>query len=224
MGTIVGIFAIFIVFLLVLSSRMGENEGFSSLWKNWSENPRAATVDEQRELMRLTLIRVFEVSNIVAKTGQTPRIALNLLPNRLCDPVPQIRGCQPNAIGKKVLVEPLSAHKGQSDTVPVALRRALVQVRPTQNRLPAPALPNLLLLNGDAPMTPDDRRLVADLYKGKVSGGLGYASMSWAVVSADGKTAIMQTTLINRTSERYMGVGVFRHQGGLWRRTDVLRY
>lgn len=223
-GTAVGGFAIFLVFLLVLSSRSGENEGFSGLWSRVFASPRAATVDEQREFIRLSLGYVLEQAASGTHAAKPPSMALQILPHRLCEPIPQMRGCEPTASGKRLLSDKAAPEDRLLQHLPMDLRRALVQVHPADRRLPNPELPGVIVHDESRNMTPEEQRKVLGLFRGEEPGGAGYAAVSWAVVSADGKTAAMDLVLVSPGNKSASGVEVFRRDAGGWRRRERLRY
>jgi hypothetical protein len=261
---LVGIALLGSVVALVILSRSGEYNLLSDSWDRWLAHPRAATLDEQREFLRLSLGQIIEPTasartrtasgiasgaetgahqgaekgaqkTVVSSTKATTkkhaktdahaaRLALSLVPRRLCSPIPQTRGCQPDASGRILIAKDPPPSAQQIERVPVELRDALVRIRPAADRLPDPGLPEVVSYARDQALTPEKQRLILGLFKGEVPGGLGYASLSWAVVSADEKTALMDALLVSGRKGSFMAIEVFRHDGVAWRRTERLRY
>jgi hypothetical protein len=181
-------------------------------------------VDEQRQFLRLSLGKVLEQAASGSGSVKTPSLALQLAPSRLCAPIAQMRGCAPTAAGKRLMDDEPTAEERSLAHLPMDLRRALVQVHPADSRQPDPELPGLVFNDRDRTMTPEEQRTVLGLFKGEVPGGAGYAIVSWAVVSADGKTAAMDLLLVSSGKMSGSGIEVFRRDDAGWRRRERLRY
>jgi hypothetical protein len=250
------------VVVLVILSRSGEYNLFSGSWDRWLAHPRAATLDEQREFLRLSLGQIIEPTasarartrpgvasgteadehagaekggqksvdrSSKARTGtkfdpHMPRLALSLMPRRLCSPMPQTRGCQPDANGRILIAKDPPPSAQQIQRVPIELRDALVRIKPAAGHLPDPGLFEVVSYAQDEALTPEKQRLISSLLDGRWPGGLGHASFSWAIVSADGKTALMDALLVSGRKGSFMAIEVFRHDGVAWRRAERLQY
>ena len=105
LSVIAGIVVLASIAGLIVVSRFGETNIFSGSWTNRFGHPRAASVAEQREFMRLSLENILEAPSLGRASARTPQIALNAVPSRRCVPIPHTRGCGPDAAGKILMSE-----------------------------------------------------------------------------------------------------------------------
>ncbi|MCC7247544.1 MAG: hypothetical protein IT473_02875 [Lysobacter sp.] len=220
---------------LIILSRSGENELLSGPWRNAFGHPLPATVDEQREFMRLSLLTLLESPGrrragvaprtVVATSPGATRLALNAIPSRLCNEIPQLHTCTPNASGRSLISETPPPNAKKFERLPIALRRALVQAKPVSKYLPDPGVPGVVVYNDGAPLPAEKERLVRALFRGEVKGGLGHYLATWAVVSVDGQTALMDVTATGATDTGgYAAIEVFKRDPGGWRLAERLTY
>lgn len=210
---------------LIVFSRFGETDLFSGPWKNRFGHPRAATVAEQREFMRLSLENILEAPSSRGSATRTRQIALNAVPSRRCVPIPHTRGCGPDAAGKILMSETPPPHAKNIERAPIALRRALVQVKPGGRRLPDPGLPGVVFYNDGTTLPVDKERLMRALYRREVSGGLGHIFVTWAVVSSDERSALMNIVTTGGTDAGgYAAIEVFGRDPAGWHWVERLMY
>lgn len=239
LSVVAGIVLLTILATLIVLSRSGENAMLSGSMRDWFGHPRAATTTEQREFLRLSLERFLgppPSANAGAGAGKSahrataahPRIAMNAAPSRLCDPMPQVRWCEPNAFGKRLIAKPHSEATPQTnefERIPIALRHALVQVKPVSERLPDPNMAGVLVYNGAAKLSPEDERWALALLRHRVPGGLGHVFFTWAVISTDGRTALMEVATTGGVDGAgYNAIDVFERDSAGWRWVEKLRY
>ena len=210
LSVIAGIVVLASIAGLIVVSRFGETNIFSGFWTNRFGHPRAASVAEQREFMRLSLENILEASSLGRASARTPQIALNAVPSRRCVPIPHTRGCGPDAAGKILMSETPPPYAKNIERAPIALRRALVQAKPRASHLPDPGLPGVVFYNDGTTLPPDEERLMQALFRREVSGGLGHIFITWAVVSADDRTALMNIVTTGGTDAGgYAAIEVF---------------
>lgn len=216
LSVIAGIAVLASIAGLIVVSRFGETNVFSGSWTNRFGHPRAATVAEQREFMRLSLQQILEAPILEGPGSgraatRTPQIALNAVPSRRCVPIPHTRGCGPDAAGKILMSETPPPYAKNIERAPIALRRALVQAKPRAGHLPDPGLPGVVFYNDGTTLPPDKERLMQALFRREVSGGLGHIFITWAVVSIDERTALMNIVTTGGTDAGgYAAIEVFR--------------
>lgn len=225
-SVVAGIALLLSIALMVVLSRSGENKLLSDGMLSGLGHPRAATVDEQREFVRLSLQGLLESSDKKAPTpSAAPRLALNALPIRLCIEMPTLRACSPNAVGRLLMSETLPEESKNLERVPIALRRVLVQAKPAADHLPDPGIPGVVTYNDGAPLPPEKERLVLALVRGRQHGGYSHAMMTWAAVSTDGRTAVMDVTATGTPNARgYTALEVFERDAQGWRLADRAMY
>lgn len=227
LAAVFGLVAVLVAAAL-LSTRFAGSGGSSGPLDVLLARPRSATPAEQRELMRLSLRDAFERADEHASEGadaapassDSPRLALSLVPYRSCVPVPSLRRCEPDAHGRTLLSEEPPVGSKLIKRAPMKLREALVHIEPPAARLPDPELPRILVIAPGRKLTEEEENLVMGLFRGEVPGGVGYASMSWAIVSADGKTALMDV----HVNPGDMTLELFQREKTGWRRVHRLRY
>lgn len=235
LSVIAGISLLALIAGLVVVSRSGEEDVFSGPWRRWFAHPRAATVDEQREFMRLSLETMLEAPSrshagssahaAPASPTRTPRIALNAVPSRRCSPMPQIRWCEPDAAGRTLMSETPPPSAKKIERVPIALRRALVQAKPLSARLPDPGVPGVVVYNDGTKLSAENERLVLALFRREVPGALGHVFFTWAVVSVDGQSALMDVVAMGGVKGRgYSAIEVFKREPTGWRWVERLTY
>lgn len=233
-SVVVGIALLLSIAVLVVLSRSGEHKLLADARQTWFGHPRAATVDEQREFLRLMLEHRLEPStrsrpgrpaSAPPEPARTLRIALNAVPSRLCNPMPQVRWCEPDPTGRTLMSESPSPETKIIERAPLALRRALVQAKPAADRFPDPDVPGVLVYNGAETLSKDDERFAVALFRREIRGGLGHVFATWAVVSTDERTALMDVVATGGTDgDGYTAIFMFERDAQGWRLAEKLTH
>lgn len=233
-SVVAGIALLLSIAVLVVLSRSGEHKLLADARQTWFGHPRAATVDEQREFLRLMLEHRLEPStrsrpgrpaSAPPEPARTPRIALNAVPSRLCNPMPQVRWCEPDPTGRTLMSESPSPETKIIERAPLALRRALVQAKPAADRFPDPDVPGVLVYNGAQTLSKDDERFAVALFRREIRGGLGHVFATWAVVSTDERTALMDVVATGGTDgDGYTAIFMFERDAQGWRLAEKLTH
>lgn len=233
-SVVAGIALLLSIAVLVVLSRSGEHKLLADARQTWFGHPRAATVDEQREFLRLMLEHRLEPStrsrpgrpaSAPPEPARTPRIALNAVPSRLCNPMPQVRWCEPDPTGRTLMSESPSPETKIIERAPLALRRALVQAKPAADRFPDPDVPGVLVYNGAETLSKDDERFAVALFRREIRGGLGHVFATWAVVSTDERTALMDVVATGGTDgDGYTAIFMFERDAQGWRLAEKLTH